>query len=145
MSRRAWYRSLYWRIGAGFVVFLALVAAAQAGAQTVTGVQELIGAGWGPRRGARGGNLDFAFDGQQNRFDFVRAFRGRGLGAQIAPQQEREKKPPDSWKQVSHEDLFQHRDRFAALKSANKITNVAKSTLGANGQSGARLSQNCND
>src|SRR4051812_49582646 len=32
MSRRAWYRSLYWRIGAGFVVFLALVAAAQAGA-----------------------------------------------------------------------------------------------------------------
>jgi hypothetical protein len=55
------------------------------------------------------------------------------LGAQIAPQQEREKKPPDSWKQVSHEDLFQHRDRFAASKSANKITNVAKSSLDANG------------
>src|SRR4051794_24222606 len=32
MSRRAWYRSLYWRIGAGFVLFLALIAATQAAA-----------------------------------------------------------------------------------------------------------------
>ena len=32
MSKRAWYRSLYWRIGAGFVLFLAVIAAAQAGA-----------------------------------------------------------------------------------------------------------------
>jgi signal transduction histidine kinase len=32
MSKRAWYRSLYWRIGAGFVLFLALIAAVQAGA-----------------------------------------------------------------------------------------------------------------
>jgi len=32
MSKRAWYRSLYWRIGAGFVLFLALIAGVQAGA-----------------------------------------------------------------------------------------------------------------
>src|SRR5678810_324558 len=32
MSKTAWYRSLYWRIGAGFVLFLALIAAVQAGA-----------------------------------------------------------------------------------------------------------------
>src|SRR5437868_3841095 len=32
MSRPAWYRSLYWRIGVGFVLFLALIAAVQAGA-----------------------------------------------------------------------------------------------------------------
>jgi signal transduction histidine kinase len=32
MSNRAWYRSLYWRIGAGFVLFLALIASVQAGA-----------------------------------------------------------------------------------------------------------------
>ena len=32
MAKRAWYRSLYWRIGLGFVLFLALVAAVQAGA-----------------------------------------------------------------------------------------------------------------
>jgi len=31
MARPVWYRSLYWRIGLGFVVFLALVLAAQAG------------------------------------------------------------------------------------------------------------------
>src|SRR5204863_3353241 len=114
-------------------------AAAQAGAQTVAGVQELIGAGWGPRRGARGGNLDFAFDGQQNRFGFVRAFRGRGLGAQIAPQQEREKKPPDSWKQGTHEDLFQHHCLFTASKSAILINNSEKtlslSTTSANAAS----------
>ena len=32
MSNPAWYRSLYWRIGAGFVLFLALIASVQAGA-----------------------------------------------------------------------------------------------------------------
>src|SRR5436853_1081248 len=32
MSNPAWYRSLYWRIGAGFVLFLVLIAAVQAGA-----------------------------------------------------------------------------------------------------------------
>src|SRR5947207_3973188 len=32
MPKTAWYRSLYWRIGLGFVLFLALVVAVQAGA-----------------------------------------------------------------------------------------------------------------
>jgi signal transduction histidine kinase len=32
MPKPAWYRSLYWRIGLGFIVFLALVVAVQAGA-----------------------------------------------------------------------------------------------------------------
>jgi signal transduction histidine kinase len=32
MPKTAWYRSLYWRIGLGFIVFLALVVAVQAGA-----------------------------------------------------------------------------------------------------------------
>src|SRR5262245_10472583 len=31
MSKPVWYRSLYWRIGLGFVIFLALVLAVQAG------------------------------------------------------------------------------------------------------------------
>src|ERR1044071_5489046 len=31
MAKPVWYRSLYWRIGLGFVLFLALVLAAQAG------------------------------------------------------------------------------------------------------------------
>jgi signal transduction histidine kinase len=31
-AKTAWYRSLYWRIGVGFVVFLVLIAAVQAGA-----------------------------------------------------------------------------------------------------------------
>ena len=35
MSETAWYRSLYWRVGIGFVVFLIAVLALQAGATFV--------------------------------------------------------------------------------------------------------------
>ena len=79
--------------------------AAQAGPQTVADLEDLIGAGRRPRRGAGGEDLDFTFDGQQDRLGFVPTLWGKGLGAQAASEQEREKRRPRSLEHTGHQSI----------------------------------------
>ena len=104
-------------------------AAAQAGAQTVADLEYLIRACRRPRRGAGGGNLDFAFDGQQDRFRSGRATGRSGLAAQTAAEQQREKQQPHSLEGTWHQRIYPPTRPFRWINSWNARNVVNSSTF----------------